>query len=58
MVYHEGEWGTICDNFFEDSSTEDQNNGLVACRSLGFRRKVSDSDSYHKHIFGKKSINN
>ena len=58
MVYHEGQWGTVCDDFFEDSNTEDQNNGLVACRSLGFLRKVSDYDSSTKSTYGKKSKNN
>ena len=30
-IFHNGVWGTICDDQFDD------NDGIVACRSMGYR---------------------
>ncbi|KXJ07432.1 Soluble scavenger receptor cysteine-rich domain-containing protein SSC5D [Exaiptasia diaphana] len=43
-VYHNGHWGTVCDDYWDQNS----NGGTVACRQLGF----SGLQSYDTDKFG------
>ena len=35
QIYHNGQWGTICDNYWNMTGTN------IACRQLGYKRAVT-----------------
>ena len=38
-VYYNGQWGTVCDDFFDSSA------GIVACRQMGYNFYVTEFDA-------------
>ena len=54
MVYYNGAWGSVCDDFFESGQIA----GHVACRGMGFRTKISDTNSSGSSTYGKNRFGN
>ena len=45
-IYHEGEWGTICDDYFDATEAD------LSCRLLGYDGAVEDWGRYRTGYFG------
>ncbi|XP_072048763.1 uncharacterized protein [Amphiura filiformis] len=44
-IYHNGQWGTVCDDVFEDGNA----GATVACQQLGFESGVFESSNTYGH---------
>ncbi|XP_053407717.1 deleted in malignant brain tumors 1 protein-like isoform X2 [Mercenaria mercenaria] len=49
-IYHNGEWGTVCDDYFRDSAAR------VVCRMLNFPGDVNQAAHYSRAKYGEGSL--